>query len=100
MKAYKQARESADADGIIDSALRQATGIPLSVAEKAKDVAQIAEALKPITNPNMKSDLTTAIALAGAAIQGALANVDINLESMKDQNFRNEARKRAAAVRG
>jgi formiminotetrahydrofolate cyclodeaminase len=31
----------------------------------------------------MASDLTTAIALAGAALTGALANVEINVGSMK-----------------
>jgi formiminotetrahydrofolate cyclodeaminase len=58
----------------------------------------IVEGLRPITNPNMKSDLTTATALARAAIQGALANVDINLESLKDTAFAAETRKRAAAL--
>ncbi|HEX6504780.1 MAG TPA: glutamate formimidoyltransferase [Terriglobales bacterium] len=100
MKAYKQAKESADADGIVDRALRQATGVPLRVAEKSREVARIAATLAPMTNPNMKSDLTTAIALAGAAVQGALANVEINLDSMKDQEFVSETRKRAAAVKG
>ncbi|MBV8477270.1 MAG: cyclodeaminase/cyclohydrolase family protein, partial [Acidobacteria bacterium] len=98
MNAYKQAKESANADGLIDSALRNATDVPLRVAEKAREVAFIAETLRSITSPNMKSDLTTAIALAGAAIQGALANVEINLESMKDQMFVSETRKRAAAL--
>src|SRR5712692_8552244 len=97
MKAYKQAKDSADADGIIDAALRQATAVPLSVAERAREVARIAERLKPMTNPNMKSDLTTAAALARAAIQGALANVEINLESLKDSAFAAETRKKAAA---
>jgi formiminotetrahydrofolate cyclodeaminase len=60
---------------------------------------RIAEKLKPITNPNMKSDLTTALALAGAAIQGALANVEINLESLKDAAFAAEVREKAAALR-
>jgi formiminotetrahydrofolate cyclodeaminase len=68
MKAYKQAKESANADGMIDAALKQATSVPLSVAERAREVAGIAEKLGAITNPNMKSDLTTAIALARAAI--------------------------------
>jgi glutamate formiminotransferase/formiminotetrahydrofolate cyclodeaminase len=100
MKAYKQAKDSAGGDGIIDAALRQATSVPLGVAEKANEVAQIAESLKPITNPNMKSDLTTCIALAGAAVQGALANVEINIESIKDQGFAGETRKKADALRG
>jgi glutamate formiminotransferase len=99
MKAYKQAKESADADGIIESALKQATNVPLSVAERAREVATIAEMLGPITNPNMKSDLTTAIALARAAVTGALANVEINLESLKDEAFATDVRKKAELLR-
>jgi len=99
MKAYKQAKEAADGDGIIDAALKQATAVPLSVAEKAREVAGIVEKLGPITHPNMKSDLTTAKALAQAAIQGALANVEINLESLKDRVFAAEVEKRVQAVR-
>ncbi|MBZ5600221.1 MAG: glutamate formimidoyltransferase [Acidobacteriia bacterium] len=100
MKAYKQAKESANADGIIDAAMKQATTVPLSVAECAREVAGIVEKLLPITSPNMKSDLTTAIALARAAIEGALANVDINLSSIKDVAFAAEIRKKADAVKG
>jgi formiminotetrahydrofolate cyclodeaminase len=48
----------------------------------------------------MKSDLTTAIALAKAALESALANVEVNLDSMKDEAFVNETRKRAAALKG
>jgi glutamate formiminotransferase/formiminotetrahydrofolate cyclodeaminase len=108
MKAYKSAKESDrnanDGDAGIASALKQATSVPLGVAEKVVEVAKIAAKLKPITNPNMKSDLTTAIALAKAALEGALANVEINLDSLKndwpkDEAFVNETRKRAAALR-
>jgi glutamate formiminotransferase len=98
MKGYKQAKDSAGADGIIDAALKQATSVPLGVAERAREVAGIIEGLQPITNPNMKSDLTTATALARAAIQGALANVEINLKSLKDSAFVAETRKKAAAL--
>lgn len=99
MKAYKQAKESPDADRIIDAALKQATSVPLSVAEKAREVADIAAKLGPITNPNMKSDLITAKVLAGAAIEGALANVEINLESLKDAAFVAEVRRRVMAMK-
>jgi glutamate formiminotransferase / formiminotetrahydrofolate cyclodeaminase len=98
MKAYKQAKDSASADGLVDTALKQATSVPLRVAEWAREVTGIVERLKPITNPKMKSDLTTATALARAAIQGALANVEINLESLKDSAFAAETRKKAAAL--
>ena len=99
MKAYKQAKDAAGGDGIIDAALKQATSVPLSVAEKAREVAAIAEKLGPITNPNMKSDLTTAKALAQAAIQGGLANVEINLESLKDAAFTAEVKRRVEAIK-
>jgi formiminotetrahydrofolate cyclodeaminase len=39
----------------------------------------------------MKSDLTTAIALAKAALEGALANVEINLDSLKKDSPKDEA---------
>jgi glutamate formiminotransferase / formiminotetrahydrofolate cyclodeaminase len=99
MKAYKEAKASNDSNAIIDAALKQATNVPLRVAEQAREVAAIAEQLKSITSPNMKSDLTTALALAGAALEGALANVEINLESLKDQAFVTNARARVVSLR-
>jgi formiminotetrahydrofolate cyclodeaminase len=101
MKAYKQAKaDPAGADALIDASLKLATGVPLGVAEKAHEVAEITESLFGVSNPNMKSDLTTAQALARAAITGALANVEINLASIKDQGFAGGVRKRAEVVRG
>jgi len=99
MRAYKQAKESPNADSMIDTALKQATSVPLGVAESGREITAIVEKLKPITHPNMKSDLTTASALARAASEGAMANVEINLESIKDAAFAADVRKRAAALR-
>jgi glutamate formiminotransferase/formiminotetrahydrofolate cyclodeaminase len=99
MKAYKQAKtDEAGAEAAIDAALKQATSVPLSVAEKAHEIVRIAQGLEGISNPSMKSDLTTALALARAAITGALANVEINLSSLKDQAFAAETRRRVAAL--
>jgi formiminotetrahydrofolate cyclodeaminase len=99
MKAYKEAKADAiGGEALIDASLKLATGVPLSVAEKAREVAQITQGLFAITNPNMKSDLTTAQALARAAITGALANVEINLESLKDKVFAAEVRRRVEAI--
>jgi len=100
MKAYKHAKTADEKSGeaLIEAALKEATSVPLSVAERAHDIAQLARSLEPITNPNMKSDLTTARALAGAALTGALANVEINLASLKDQTFADEVRRRTKAL--
>ena len=101
MKAYKAAKATDEKSGemLIDAALKGATAVPLSVAEKVYEVAQIVKMLEPITNPNMKSDLTTASALAGAAMAGALANVEINLASLKDESFAADVRRRTSRLR-
>jgi len=102
MKAYKLAKtlSAQEGEALIEAALTQATRVPLSVSEKAQEVARIAASLEATTNPNMKSDLTTARALARAAIAGALANVEINLASVKDAGFVAEVRKRTEILKG
>ena len=102
MKAYKAAKSAADeksGEAMIEAALKEATAVPLSVAEKAHQIAQLVNSLDPITNSNMKSDLTTAAALATAAITGALANVEINLGSIKDRAFSSQVRQRTSKIR-
>jgi len=104
MKAYKAARELGDSGkAVVNAALRGAAEVPLGVAERAAEVRQIAEELRGVSSPMMASDLTTAIALAGAAVTGALANVEINLGSIEggsaeDLAFVTEGRKRAAEL--
>jgi glutamate formiminotransferase len=102
MQAYKAAKTlgAQEGEALIDAGLKYATKVPLGVAEKAQEVARITASLEGITNPNMKSDLTTAQALAKAAITGALANVEINLASLKDAAFAAEVRKKAENIKG
>ncbi len=100
MAAYKQAKSSADGDALIDTALKGATSVPLETAEKAREVAEIVTSLTPITNPIMASDLTVASALAQAAVQGALANVEVNLRSLKDAGFSTVIRSKVARLQG
>ena len=104
MKAYRAAREKEDGGVGVNAALREATSVPLGVGERAAEVMRIAETLKPITNPNMASDLVTGVALAQAALTGALSNVEINVGSMKagfsdDDGFVAETRKRAEELK-
>ncbi len=103
MKAYRAAKEDPNGEQLINAALREATSVPLGVAEKAAEIAQIAEGLRPVSNPNMSSDLTTAVALAKAAVTGALANVEINLGSIRGGTaeadaFVAETRKRVEGI--
>jgi len=104
MQAYKLPKDSPERSQSIAAALQGASSVPLGIAENAAEVEQIAERLRPVTAPTMLSDLTTGIALARAARESALANVDINLSSLQPQTPETEAvvsqmRLRAVALR-
>jgi glutamate formiminotransferase/formiminotetrahydrofolate cyclodeaminase len=86
----------------VAAALRGAAGVPLRVAEASAEVGSLVAALRSKTNPKMASDLTVAAALAGAAVEGALANVEINLESLDadtDAEFIRETQAKVAGIR-
>jgi glutamate formiminotransferase len=100
MAAYKQAKASSNGDALIETALKGATMVPLETAQKAREVADIVESLRSISNPNMASDLISAAALAQAAIRGALSNVDINLAEIKDAGFIAEIRSKIEGLQG
>jgi glutamate formiminotransferase / formiminotetrahydrofolate cyclodeaminase len=100
--AYKTAKENPEAAAEIPRANRVATEVPLSVARKAAEVRQIATELGPITNPKMASDLKVATLLAGSALEGALANVEINLESFEagqEEKFVADVRREISTLR-
>ncbi len=99
MAAFKKAKEHPEAEAEVEAATQQATTIPLTVAERAREVRQILESLRPITNPRMASDLTVGVALARASAEGALANVEINLGDLKDEAFVDDVRKRVEVVK-
>ena len=98
VKAYKHAKESTNGDAVINQALKGAANVPLGVAERSREIASILEVLRPITNPKMASDLTVGLALAHAAVEGALANVEINLESLTEPRLADELRAKARAL--
>ena len=99
MAAFKKAKDHPEAQPEVEAATQKATLIPLTVAEGAREVRQIIESLRPITNPRMSSDLTVGLALARAAAEGALANVEINLGDLKDGAFVSDVRRRVTALR-
>jgi formiminotetrahydrofolate cyclodeaminase len=98
VKAFKQAKESTTNNGLVTDALKQATNVPLSVAERAQEISQWADKLGPMTNPKMASDLGVSKSLARAAKEGALANVAINLEGMEDAAFVADVKKRVTSL--
>src|SRR5256884_180448 len=98
VQAYKSAKESKNREAAIDLALHGATNVPLAVAEKSREEGKILGSLQAVTKPKMASDLSVGVALARAGVEGALANVEINLASLTDQQVISEVRAKTAAL--
>ncbi len=96
MTAYRKPK--AERAPFVEEALHGAAAVPLEVAERVFQLdARLAE-LQRTTPARFSSDLETARALAIAARTGALANVRINLESIRDEAFRGTLNERLRTI--
>ena len=76
--------ETAERGRAVEAATWAATRVPLETAEAALEVARWAGRMLRSGNTNAASDGLVAAALARAACEGALANVQINLQNLPD----------------
>jgi formiminotetrahydrofolate cyclodeaminase len=72
----------------IQQALQGAALHPMKVARQCLDVLRLCSWAAAEGNPNALSDAGVAALLAQSGIRGALYNVEINLSSIKDQQFK------------
>ena len=89
-----QAREEA-----VQSATKAAAEVPMKVAEKGEQLNRRLLQLGVIAAASMKSDLEVARLMAVAGAHGALANVEINLQGLKDSTYVEKMRGRVAELR-
>ena len=89
-----KAREQA-----LQTALRGAAEVPLQVAERSVALYERLGQLASISAASMKSDLDVARLMATAGARGALANVEINLESVTDKDFVASMRSKSKSLR-
>ncbi|MCC7368242.1 MAG: cyclodeaminase/cyclohydrolase family protein [Chloroflexi bacterium] len=103
MAAYKLPRttdeEKAARQRAIQSATHAAALVPLALAEACGQVVDQAERAVGKTNVNAASDLAVAALLGVAAMDGAAANVEINLGTLKDETQRQTLADRLAEIR-
>lgn len=71
----------------IQRAMRSAIEAPLEVMRGCRAALDDARIVKEHGNPNAASDVTVAIELLRAALNGARANVEINLGSVSDAGY-------------
>ena len=91
MAAFKlpqgDATEIAQRDEAIQESTKGAAEVPLQVADRAVALLERLRQLETIAAASMKSDLRVARLVAEAGARGAIANVQINLDGIKDQGY-------------
>lgn len=91
MESYRMPKTSEDEKekrkASIEEALKGATLIPLKLMEKLNDASKVVEYTYSILSQNVLSDFITGICLLQSAVYGGYANVLINLNSIKDEDF-------------
>jgi glutamate formiminotransferase / formiminotetrahydrofolate cyclodeaminase len=94
--AYKRPKD--ERTPFVEQALHAAAAVPLEVAEAATLLKGRLRDLAATAPAKFGSDIETAQGLAQAGIDGALANVRINIASMKDESLVAPLRERLAKV--
>lgn len=89
----KQARSQA-----IQQALQGAATLPMNVARLCLEVLALSKQMLTIGNTNAASDAAVAGRMAHAGMWGAIYNVRINLDSIKDQDFAAAMKEEVKAV--
>ena len=93
------AEETAQRESAIQRATKGAAQVPLQVAERTVALFERLGQLERIVAASMRSDLHVARIMADAGARGALANVEINLDGLKDAAYVASMRAKAAALR-
>lgn len=91
MAAYRRPKatdeEKAARSSAIQTALRQATVVPLETLRACAAAMPLAAQVAEAGNRSAASDVGVAVGLLEAAAAGAEANVRINLDGLKDESF-------------
>lgn len=84
-----------DAQAFAARDLKEATRVPLQTAKRSYAVLKLAGALLEKCNPRVITDIGVAAKMAEAAVKGAMLNVEVNLASIKDEDFKRKVLKEA-----
>lgn len=79
--------EKAARTAAIQAALKQAAAVPLAAVEQIEGAIQELPALAEYGNKNLLSDVGVAAAFTLAALKTAWLNVEINLRSIRDEQY-------------
>jgi len=102
MAAYRQQHETAEQEQArevaLQAALKDAAGVPLTIAGRCAQVIDLALPAAEMGNQWAVSDAGAGVLLAEASMRAALLNVYINLSGIKDERYAQRTLERIAAI--
>lgn len=103
MKAYKLPKETEEQQNkrttAIEEATKQAIRVPYEVAQLSLRALKTLDVIEQLGNKNALSDVGVAALQLGAAVEGALLNVLINLPGLSDETARDMYHRQADLIR-
>ncbi len=102
MEAYGMPREDEDQKAqrsvAIQSALKEATEVPLACTEACAEVIRLSRTAAEKGNLNVVSDAGVAVMAAYAALKSAALNVHINISAINDEEFTRQRQNQLDAI--
>jgi formiminotetrahydrofolate cyclodeaminase len=102
MDAFKLSKDSDEEKSLrtnaIQAGLKKAASVPFEIAETAYEIMDLAEFVVLKGNSNAVTDGLISAMTARTAVLAALLNVKINLDTIKDEGFADELRKKVKAL--
>ncbi len=100
MKAFKIPKEQAETrKRAIQEATTKAAEAPLATLDSSVQTLRLSEEVAKYGSKNALSDVSTSIAAAKAAAEGAASNVLVNLDALDDRQFAEKTVRRVGELR-
>jgi formiminotetrahydrofolate cyclodeaminase len=92
------AAEAEERRARLGPAMRTATEVPLEMLRACRDAARRAPEVAEVAPAATAADVSVALALLRAAVQGTCGSVDANLGALRDRAFADQVRKERLAL--
>ena len=97
LEAYRNRKQNAQK---YDEACKESVKFCIEAMEEGIKTLNLTKKLEKVGNKLLESDFKICKNYANAAIEASIENIEINLKSVSDENFKNEARKEYMKKRG
>lgn len=91
---FKLPKETEGRKEKIQEALKKAADVPFKISELGVKIMQLNKELLPICNVRLISDIGVSVSLAYSSIEIGILNVEINLSSIKNEDFNKNCREK------